>query len=98
MSYWKENEIRFGNVKQGNSKTVTFEGLPDQPEIKEMEAYCGCTSLKYDSSTKTLTVTYKAGNIPAHIQGNQVIDSRIDIHYTNGETEQLAIKGLKIRT
>jgi len=98
MSYWKENEIRFGSILQGKTKTLTFEGLPSLPEIKEIEAYCGCTSLKFNSVTRILTVTYTAGNIPNHIQGNQVIDNRIDITYSNGESEQLAIKGIKIRS
>lgn len=98
MSYWKQNEIRFGNVLQGKSKVITFEGLPDLPEIKEIETFCSCTSVKFDSESKILTVTYQAKNIPTHIQGNQVVDNRIDITYSNGESEQLSIKGLKIRT
>ena len=47
--------------------------------------------------TRILEVTYKAGEIPKHITGNQNINASISVYYSNGEMEVLNIKGLKLR-
>ena len=98
MSHWKNTEIRIGQIKRYNSKTVIFEANWNIPVIDNIIPSCGCTSVKYYPTLRQLKVDYKAGEIPKHISGNsQPIDKKITIVYQDGTSENLFIKGTKIR-
>ena len=97
MSYFKENVKNIGAVRRGKVVEVLFEALPTIPVIVDMINSCGCTKVMYNPMTRILKVTYKAGNIPNHITGNQNINATIHVVYTGNESETLTIKGLKLR-
>lgn len=97
MSYFTQSEINFGTIRQGKSKDFTFQGIPTMPQIKELHTSCGCSKPHFNISTRELKVTYKAGNIPKQVLGNQVINLMITVVYTDGTSEALHLKGTKLR-
>ena len=97
MSYFKESVKNIGSIRRGKIVKVNFEALPTIPVITNLISSCGCAKVVYNPMTRVLEVTYKAGEIPKHITGNQNINASISVYYSNGETEVLNIKGLKLR-
>ena len=97
MSHFQETEINFGTIRRGKSKDFIFQANTTIPPIKEIIAACGCTKPKYNPTTRQLVVTYKAGEIPKHITGNQPISKSITVFYTDGSHEVLKITGTKLR-
>lgn len=97
MSYFKENVKNIGSIRKGKVIKVQFEALITVPVITNLISSCGCAKVVYNPMTRILEVTYKAGEIPKHITGNQNINASISVYYSNGETEVLNIKGLKLR-
>ena len=97
MSYFKESVKNIGSIRRGKIVKVNFEALITIPVIVDLISSCGCAKVVYNPMTRILTVTYKAGEIPKHITGNQNINASISIYYSNGEMEVLNIKGLKLR-
>ena len=97
MSHFKEQVIDFGTMKKNSSKTFVFNTLPTIPQVIHIEVACGCTKVKYSEVDKTLTVVYKAGEIPNQVVGNQSVNKLIDIFYKDGTSETLLIKGYKTR-
>lgn len=95
--HWVSYEANIGNIRIHKKVVVNFQALPGVPKIIDFVAQCGCTKVNYDENSKKLAVTYKAGNIPKHISGNQPIAKKITVIYENEETEVLLIKGTKIR-
>lgn len=98
-SYFKEQEISFGTIKENSSSIkLRFNALANIPEIRDIEAQCGCTKPTYDIDEKVMTVVFKAGHIPNQITtGRQPVRKMITVHYKNGEKEYLYISGLKIK-
>ena len=97
MSYFKESLKNIGSIRKGKVIKVRFEALPTIPVITNLISSCGCAKVVYNPMTRILEVTYKAGEIPKHITGNQNINASISVYYSNGEMEVLNIKGLKLR-
>ena len=97
MSYFKESVKNIGSIRKGKVLKVQFEALPTIPVITNLSSSCGCAKVVYNFMTRILEVTYKAGEIPKHITGNQNINASISVYYNNGEMEVLNIKGLKLR-
>jgi len=97
MSHFTESEINFGTIRQGKIKELVFKALPTIPQIKEMHASCGCSKPSFNPTTRELKITYKAGNIPKQVPGNQVVNVLISVIYINGTSEALYIKGIKLR-
>ena len=97
MSYFKENVKNIGSIRRGKIVKVNFEALITIPVITNLISSCGCAKVVYNPMTRILEVTYKAGEIPKHITGNQNINASISIYYSNGDMEVLNIKGLKLR-
>jgi hypothetical protein len=97
MSYWKETLINFGTVKKGKTLNFTFEALITIPPITDVSVSCGCTKAKYDIKVNKMLVTYKAGEIPKHLENHQAVNQRVTVTYLDGTTEQLQIIGTKIR-
>jgi hypothetical protein len=97
MSYFKESVKNIGNVRKGKTIIVDFEALITIPVITNIISSCGCARTTYDVNTRILKVVYKAGNIPKHITGNQVINTTISVYYNDHTSEILTIKGLKLR-
>ena len=97
MSYFKENVKNIGSIRRGKIGKVNFEALITIPVITNLISSCGCAKVVYSPMTRILEVTYKAGEIPKHITGNQNINTSISVYYSNGEMEVLNIKGLKLR-
>ena len=97
-NYFTKDNINFGTIRANSSKTFTFNGIIGIPEVKSIDAACGCTKIKYDAGTRNLTVKYKAGNIPNQVVGNkQKVHKTLTVYYTNGESEELSLSGFKIR-
>lgn len=97
MSYFKESVKNIGSIRKGKVMKLQFEALPTIPVIANLISSCGCAKVVYDPMTRILNVTYKAGEIPKHITGNQNINASISVYYSNGDMEVLNIKGLKLR-
>ena len=97
MSYFKESVKNIGSIRRGKVVKVNFEALITIPVITNLISSCGCAKVVYNPVTRILEVTYKAGEIPKHITGNQNINASISVYYSNGEMEVLNIKGLKLR-
>ena len=97
MSYFKESVKNIGSIRRGKIVKVNFEALPTIPVIIDLISSCGCAKVVYNPMTRILEVTYKAGEIPKHITGNQNINASISVYYSNGDMEVLNIKGLKLR-
>ena len=97
MSYFKESVKNIGSIRKGKIIKLQFEALPTIPVITNLISSCGCAKVVYDPMTRILNVTYKAGEIPKHITGNQNINASISVYYSNGDMEVLNIKGLKLR-
>ena len=97
MSYFKENVKNIGSIRRGKIVKVNFEALITIPVIVNLISSCGCAKVVYNPMTRILEVTYKAGEIPKHITGNQNINASISVYYSNGDMEVLNIKGLKLR-
>ena len=97
MSYFKESVKNIGSIRRGKVVKVNFEALITIPVITNLISSCGCAKVVYNPMTRILEVTYKTGEIPKHITGNQNINASISVYYNNGEMEVLNIKGLKLR-
>ena len=97
MSYFKESVKNIGSIRRGKIVKVNFEALITVPVITNLISSCGCAKVVYNPMTRILEVTYKAGEIPKHITGNQNINASISVYYSNGDMEVLNIKGLKLR-
>ena len=97
MSYFKESVKNIGSIRKGKIIKLQFEALITVPVITNLISSCGCAKVVYNPMTRILEVTYKAGEIPKHITGNQNINASISVYYNNGEMEVLNIKGLKLR-
>ena len=97
MSYFKESVKNIGSIRRGKIVKVNFEALITIPVITNLISSCGCAKVVYNPMTRILEVTYKAGEIPKHITGNQNINTSISVYYSNGDMEVLNIKGLKLR-
>lgn len=97
MSYFKESVKNIGSIRRGKIVKVNFEAVITIPVITNLISSCGCAKVVYNPVTRILEVTYKAGEIPKHITGNQNINASISVYYNNGESEVLNIKGLKLR-
>ena len=97
MSYFKESVKNIGSIRRGKIVKVNFEAVITIPVITNLISSCGCAKVVYNPVTRILEVTYKAGEIPKHITGNQNINASISVYYSNGESEVLNIKGLKLR-
>lgn len=97
MSYFKESVKNIGSIRRGKIVKVNFEAVITIPVITNLISSCGCAKVVYNPMTRILEVTYKAGEIPKHITGNQNINASISVYYSNGEMEVLNIKGLKLR-
>ena len=97
-SYWINPTIYFGTIKRNNNRDFVFQAIPTIPRIVNVQAACGCTSVKYIEDTKQLKVTFKAGEIPKQIIGDaQAVDKKITITYADNTTEVLSLIGTKIR-
>ena len=97
MSYFKESVKNIGSIRRGKIVKVNFEAVITIPVITNLISSCGCAKVVYNPMTRILEVTYKAGEIPKHITGNQNINASISVYYSNGDMEVLNIKGLKLR-
>ena len=97
MSFFKESVKNIGSIRRGKIVKVNFEAVITIPVITNLISSCGCAKVVYNPMTRILEVTYKAGEIPKHITGNQNINASISVYYSNGDMEVLNIKGLKLR-
>ena len=97
MSYFKESVKDIGSIRKGKVIKVQFKALITVPVITNLISSCGCAKVVYNPMTRVLEVTYKAGEIPKHITGNQNINASISVYYSKGEMEVLNIKGIKLR-
>ena len=97
MENWINKEINIGQTRQNKTLYVSFIAKPTIKEIHHIIPACGCTTFRYDDIDRKLNVTYKAGNIPKQISGNQNINKLITVIYKDGSEDQLFITGIKTR-
>lgn len=97
-SYWINPTINFGVIKRNKVKEFIYQGLPTMPTIIKIAPGCGCTTVKYDTETKQLRVTYKSGEMPKHIKTDSMeVLKFITITYAKGLQEVLHLKGIKTK-
>ncbi len=97
MSHFKEATVDFGTVNRNSSKIITFKALPTIPNIIDIQVLCGCTKCKWYPESRELQVTYKAGEIPNQVLGNQDVRKEVVVVYNNRTSETLVLKGIKVR-
>jgi hypothetical protein len=97
MSHFKESVVDFGTVNRNSSKIIIFRALPTIPNIIDIQVACGCTKCKWYPESRELKVTYKAGEIPKQILGNQDVRKEVTVVYNDRTSETLILKGLKVR-
>ena len=96
---WLNKVLDIGVVREHKKLNLAFVATPLIPEITNVIAGCGCTDCDYDPKTRLLNVVFKAGNIPTHIlEDEQPFTKMITVVYKDSTTEELFIKGTKIRT
>lgn len=94
---WKEMSINLGTINEKTRHEVKFYAKNDIPEIRNLRSSCGCTTPVYNTETKVLSVTYKAGSLPGHLNGKpQKFIKYIYVDYKNGDVDRLEINGTKI--
>lgn len=96
-NYWASKSVQIGTVRESSTHKLKFLGLPGIPDVKEIITSCGCTKAKYDSGTRELSVTYKAGKVPNQVQGAQIVNKSITVIYIDGTQDVLWINGAKIK-
>lgn len=97
MNYFKEQIVNFGSVKRNTSKEIIFTAERNIPKVVDITVGCGCTKVKWYEDSRILKVTYKAGEIPNQVIGNQDITKTVTLYYKDGNEETLTIKGIKTR-
>lgn len=97
MSHFKESVVDFGTVNRNSSKIITFQALAGIPNIIDIQVFCGCTKCKWYPESRELKVTYKAGEIPNQVLGNQDVRKEVVVVYNNRTSETLVLKGIKLR-
>ena len=98
MNNWLNKVLDVGKVREGKTLKLSFVATPAIPEIINIISACGCTTPGYDEKLRLLNVTFKSGKIPNHITGNsQSFNKLITIVYKDNTTDELYIKGTKIR-
>lgn len=97
MSYFVNQTINFGTVNRNSTKVITFNALSTIPAIIDIIVSCGCTKCKWYPESRELKVTYKAGEIPNQVIGNQDVRKEITVVYKDRTSEVLEIIGVKLR-
>lgn len=71
---WQETRKHLGEIKVGSINIVSFKFEGDIEILKYpnkefiLIPSCGCTSPKWDIKNKTVTIEYKAKDIPLHLK------------------------------
>lgn len=99
MNNWLNKVLDVGRIAEGRKMKLGFIATPSLPEIAAITAACGCTNPSYDPKLRVLNVLFKAGKIPNQVQGNeQPFNKLITVVYKDNTTDQLYIKGIKIKS
>jgi len=97
---WIGTHINLGTIKEKSTVDMTFH-YEGPIGIKEVKPSCpGCTTAKYNESTKELHVTYNPGKLPKHLAGtfyHVTIQKTIQIIYEDDSTEVLSFSGKVIK-
>lgn len=65
---WKNTVINIGNVLPKHTYPVKFEFTGEcEPKDVTIRTSCGCTNARWDKEKRVLSVTYRSGNIPRHL-------------------------------
>lgn len=95
---WLNKVLDIGKIRENKKVNLAFVGTPVLPEIINIIPQCGCTEVKYDPKTRLLNVVFKSGKIPNQVTGNaQSFNKTITLVYKDNTTEDLFIKGTKLR-
>lgn len=96
---WLNKVLDIGKIRENKRLKLAFVATPLIPEIINIIPSCGCTDVSFDSKTRLLNVLFKSGKIPNHVQGNtQSFNKMITVVYKDNTTEELFIKGTKIKS
>lgn len=96
---WNHERIDIGAVKVGSSNIVTFIYTPEEGEAIQIAntgitTSCGCSQARWNSTTNTITVSFKPGPIPNHLrtQGWYITAKTITIYATvNGQSKKFEL-------
>lgn len=97
-SNWDKKYIDLGTVKVGSKNVFVFSATKNL-DISRIGTSCGCSSAKYNSKDKTLTVTFKPNAIPIHLMyvGFYVTSKTIKVKFEDGTQDILSFKAKVIR-
>lgn len=87
---WVKDYIDVGTVKVGTRVIVRFESHnPLNVDNGRIKSSCGCTDVKYDKSTKTLTVNYKPKSVPKHLKHKGVYEPILTVKVPHGKRSDI---------
>lgn len=92
-------EFNLGEVKESTyfQTSIQYTG---SKQISYLEPSCSCMTPRYDKKSNKITLRYKAGlidNVTLKKFGHQIISRYILIHYKDGTTEKINVKGKVIK-
>lgn len=96
MSNFTRNTMLLGEVLERVTIKAKFEVISDK-EIIKVEPSCGCTPATFNK--KSLTLIYRTGNVPAHLQhiGEAQISKFADVFFHDGTKERVYMKATLVK-
>lgn len=93
MSNFDRNIVELGRVSERKTIKAEFKVISNR-EIVKVEPSCGCTPTTFNK--KSLTLIYRTGNVPAHLQhiGQSVISKFADVFFNDGTQERVYMKAI----
>ena len=88
-------EINLNQVPQG-STVYTNSNYSPKKTVNKIIPSCDCMTAKYDEKHKIIRLSYKANKLSPQVlenQGYQEIYKFLTIHFNDGNTERINIKG-----
>lgn len=70
VSYFKEQILDLGEMKEGQVKNVKFFTLEGSPKLVRVKPSCGCTEVVINRKTNDFRSKYTASKIPKHIRSD----------------------------
>lgn len=96
MSNFEKDIISLGEVHEMTTIKAEFKVISDKNVVK-VKPSCGCTPSKF--TKKLVTITYRTGNIPFHLQsiGKSEIAKYADIYFDDNSVERVSMVATLIK-
>lgn len=96
MSNFEKNIIDLGEVLEKTTIKADFKVVSNRDIIK-VKPSCGCTPSKF--TKKLVTITYRTGNIPFHLQsiGKSEIVKYADVYFDDNSVERVSMVATLIK-